>query len=86
MRKKFFIKALTVCLLLTLFSCNNGVVVEEGIEGVLPPTFSTAYSYKQRVVKMPLGTLYEIITPRDTFLVFGVYSMGMSLLKQSPVK
>lgn len=86
MRKKFFIKALTVCLLLTLFSCSNGVVIEKGIEGVLPPTLSTAYGYKQRVIRIPSGTLYEIITPRDTFLVFGVYNMGMSLLKQSPVK
>lgn len=86
MRKKFFIKALTVCLLLTLFSCSGSIKIEKGVEGILPPTLSTAYSYKQRVVRMPLGTLYEIITPRDTFLVFGVYNMGMSLLKQSPVK
>lgn len=86
MRKKFFIKALTVCLLLTLFSCSGGIKIDSNTEGILPPTIPTISGYKQRIIDVPSGTLYEIITPRDTFLIFGKYQTGMVLLKQSPVK
>lgn len=86
MKKKFFIRALTVSLLLALFSCSGEIRVERNAEGILPPAIPTVSGYKQRIVKMPSGTLYEIITPRDTFLIFGVYDMGMQLLNRSPVK
>lgn len=86
MRNKFFGKALIVCLLLTLFSCSGEIKVERNAEGILPPAIPTISGYKQRIVKMPSGTLYEIITPRDTFLIFGVYDMGMQVLKRTPIK
>ena len=86
MKKKLLIVALVAGLLPTLFSCSGEIKVERNAEGILPPAIPTIYGYKQRIVKMPSGTLYEIITPRDTFLIFGVYDMGMQLLNRSPVK
>lgn len=86
MREKFFIKALMVCLLLTLFSCSGSIKIERNGEGISPPATPTIYGYKQRTVNMRMGVLHEIITPKDTFLVFGRQQYGMVLLKQSPVK
>lgn len=86
MRKKLLIVALVAGLLPTLFSCSGEIKVERNAEGILPPAIPTVSGYKQRIVKMPSGTLYEIITPKDTFLVFRKYKTGMVLLKQSPVK
>lgn len=85
MKKKFFIGALAVSLLLTLFSCKK-IEVEKNTEGVVSLTVPTVSGYKQRVIDVPSGSLYEIITPKDTFLVFSKYQTGMVLLKQSPVK
>lgn len=85
MKKKFFVGALIVCLLLTLFSCKK-IEVEKNTEGVVSLTVPTVSGYKQRVIDVPSGDLYEIITPKDTFLVFSKYQTGMVLLKQSPVK
>lgn len=85
MKKKFFIGALAVSLLLTLFSCKE-IEVEKNTEGVVSLTVPTVSGYKQRVIDVPSGSLYEIITPKDTFLVFSKYQTGMVLLKQSPVK
>nr|DAT77825.1 MAG TPA: protein of unknown function (DUF5016) [Caudoviricetes sp.] len=85
MKKKFFIGALAVSLLLTLFSCKE-IEVEKNTEGVVSLTVPTVSGYKQRVIDVPSGYLYEIITPKDTFLVFSKYQTGMVLLKQSPVK
>lgn len=75
-----------VCLLLTLFSCSGSIKIERNGEGISPPATSTIYGYKQRIINMPRGTLLEIITPKDTFLVYSNYQTGMVLLKQSPVK
>lgn len=86
MKKKLFIKALIVGVLLTLFSCSNRIMIEKGAEDIRSPTIPTVSGYKQRVISMPYGTLYEIITPKDTFLVFGKYQTGTVLLKHSPVK
>lgn len=84
MKKKFFIGALAVSLLLTLFSCKK--IEAENIEGDVYFTVPTFSEYKQREIDVPSGDLYEIITPKDTFLIFSKYRTGMILLKQSPVK
>lgn len=86
MKRNFFIKALIVGVLLTLFSFSNGIMIEKSDEDILSSTIPTVSGYKQRVIGMPYGTLYEIITPKDTFLVFGKYRTGAVLLKHSPVK
>lgn len=56
------------------------------MEGISPPAIPTIYGYKQRTVRLSHGTLYEIITPKDTFLVFCEFRTGMVLLKQSSVE
>lgn len=86
MRTKFFIRALTVCLLLTLFSCGSDIKSSKNGETILPPSTSIVPGYEQRLIEIPTGMLYEIVTPKDTFLVFGKYQTGMVLLKHSPVK
>lgn len=84
MKKKLFIKALTVCLLLTLFSCSGEIRVEGNTENVSSPTTSV---YKEKTISLSINDkLHEIVTPKDTFLVFSRYRSGAVLLKQSPVK
>lgn len=82
-----FIKALVVILLLTLFSCSGEIQVERNLEeGILPPAIPTISGYKQRVIDLPSGTLIEIISKEDTFLVYTRRQFGMVLLKKSPIK
>lgn len=81
MKNKFLFKALAVSLLLTLFSCSGEKVGDGVVE------FATINpGYKQRIIDMSFGYLYEIITPEDTFLVFTEYQHGAVLLKHTPVK
>ena len=81
MKKRFFIKALAVSLLLTLFSCESNTQTLENEESIFLPLRSKVPEYKQRVISLPKGDLYEIVTPKDTFLVFCKYRTGMVLLK-----
>lgn len=87
MRNKFLFKALAVSLLLTLFSCSDGIKIEQGTKSAESSDISTVSEYKERTITLSLNSkLHKVITPTDTFLIFSRSRSGAVLLKQSPVR